>query len=93
MLPDAPRPSSDVATSKSPATPPVDGVIGLVSQVLAKSSSKHKSVSNTASNDYSCNSPSPGKTSEVHAIQSTIVNKPYKGKKKGKGKGKSEAPK
>jgi hypothetical protein len=44
------RPSSDPTTSKSPATPPVDGVIGSVSQTPAKSSSKQKSVSNTASN-------------------------------------------
>lgn len=31
MLPDAPRPSSDLMASKSPATPPVYGVIGSVS--------------------------------------------------------------
>lgn len=40
VLLDAPRPSSDLTTSKSPATPPVDGVIGSVTQTLAKYSSK-----------------------------------------------------
>lgn len=39
VLPNAPRPSSDLTKYKSPATPPVDGVIGLVTQTPAKNSS------------------------------------------------------
>jgi len=91
MLPDAPIPSSDLATSKSLDTPPVDGVIFLVTQTPAKSSSKQKSFSNTSSNDSSHNLPSLGKTSEVHAVQSTTKEKSYKDKNKGKGKVKVDA--
>ena len=40
LLFDALIPSSDPMTSKSHATPPVDGVIGSVSETPAKSSSK-----------------------------------------------------
>lgn len=40
MLPNSPRPSSDLTTLKSFATPLVDGVIGFVFQTPAKSSSK-----------------------------------------------------
>ena len=93
MLPDTPKPSSDLTTSKCPTTPPVDGVIVLMSQTTTKSSSKQKSISNTAPNNSSQNSPGPGKTSEVHVFQSTTMNKSYEGKKKGKGKGKADAPK
>lgn len=93
MFPDAPRPSSYLTTSKYPATPPVDGVIGLVTQTPAKSSSKQKLVSNTTPIDPSCKSSGPGKTSEVHVVQSTAVDKSSKGKKKWKGKGKFDAPK
>jgi len=42
ILPDSPRPSSKLTTSKSPATPLVYGVIGSMSQTLVKSSSKQK---------------------------------------------------
>lgn len=44
VLPDAFRPSFDLKTSKSLTTPLVDGVIGSVTQTLAQSSSKQKSV-------------------------------------------------
>jgi len=40
LLPNALWPSSDPGKSKSPIIPPVDGVIGLVSQAPAKTSSK-----------------------------------------------------
>lgn len=93
MLPNAPRPSSYLTTSKSLDTPPVDGVIGYVSQTSTKSSSKQKSVLHTCSHNPSKNSSSSGKTSEVHAIQSTAIDKAYKGKRKGKGKAKADAPK
>ena len=43
VLLDAPIPSSDLTTSKSLATPHVDGVIGLVSQTPMKYYSKQKS--------------------------------------------------
>lgn len=48
LLPNAPWPSSDPVASKSPVVPPVDGVIGSVSQTPTKTSSKQKSVSNDA---------------------------------------------
>lgn len=63
VLPNAPRPSSELTTSKSLATPLVDGVISSVTQTPKKSSSKQKSVSNTTPNDSSRNSSGPGKTS------------------------------
>lgn len=91
MLLDAPRPSSYQATSKSLDMPLVDGVIGSESQTPVKYSSKQKLVSNTGSNDPSQNSPSPGKTCEVHAMQSTTMDKSSKGKKKGKEKAKDDA--
>ena len=62
-LPDAPSRSSDPMTSNSQTTPPIDGVIGSVSQAPAKYSSKRKSASNTASNSPSQNPPGLGKTS------------------------------
>ena len=93
VLPDVPRPSSDLMTSKSSATPHVDGVIGSVTHTPAKSSSKQKMVSNTASISPSQNSSGLGKTLEVHIVQSTAADKSLKGKKKGKAKGKSDAPK
>jgi len=40
LLPNVPRPSSDLTTYKSLATPPINGVIGLVTQTPTKSSSK-----------------------------------------------------
>lgn len=43
LLPNAPRPSTDPASSKSPNVPPVDGIIGSVSQTSNKASSKQKS--------------------------------------------------
>lgn len=58
-----------------------------------KSSSKQKLVSNTTCNSSSHNPSGPGKTSEVHVVQSTTVDKSLKGKKNGKGKGKVDAPK
>ena len=93
LLPNAPRPSSDLATSKSLAIPLVDGVIGSVSQTPAKTSSKQKSVSNFAPNSSSQNTLAPGKTSEVHVVQSTTADYSLKGKRKGKGRAKVEAPK
>jgi hypothetical protein len=83
----------DLTASKSPDVPPVDGVIGSVSQTSTKASSKQKSVSNTGSNNPSKNSSNPGKTSEVHVVQSTTADKASKGKKKGKGKAKADTPK
>jgi len=47
-------------------------------------------VSNTAPNDSSHNSSGLGKTSKVHAVQSTVAKKSSKGNKKGKGKGKAD---
>ena len=91
LLPNALRPSSDPTTSESPAVPPVDEVIGSVSQTPAKTSSKHKSASNATPNISSQNPPSPGKTSEVHIVQSTAVDKSSKGKNKCKGKAKVDA--
>jgi len=82
MFPDAPRLKLDLIASKSPATPHVDGVNSSVSQTPAKSSSKKKSVSNTCSNDPSRNPPGPGKTSEVHIVQTTTADKSSKGKNK-----------
>ena len=93
LLPNAPRPSSNPETSKPQVVCPIDGVIGLVSQTLAKSSFKQKSVSNAIPNILSRNPPGPGKTLEVHTVQSTTTDKSLKGKKKGKGKGKVDAPK
>ena len=68
LLPNSPRPSSNPAASKSLAVPPVDGVIGSVSQTPTKTSSKQNLVSNAVPNNSSQNPPGPGKTSEVHAI-------------------------
>lgn len=85
--------SLDLTASKSLATPPIDGVIGYVSQTPVKSSSKQKSVSNIGSNDPSRNSLDPGKTSKVHVVQSTTADKNSKGKNNGKGKAKFDAPK
>lgn len=93
MLPDAPRPSSDLTASKSPDTPPVDGVIGFMSQTSVKASLKHKFITNTSSNNPSKNSFSPSKTFEVHVVDSTTTNKASKGKNKGKVKAKFDAPK
>ena len=93
MLPDAPRPSLDLKTSKSLDTPLLDGVIGYVSQTPAKASLKHKLVSNIGSNNPSKNLSSLGKSSEVHAIQSIVADKSSNGKKKGKGKAKADASK
>jgi len=42
MLPNAPSPSSNLTALKSPTTPPIDGVIGSVSQTPMKSSSKEE---------------------------------------------------
>lgn len=88
ILPDARRPSLDLTASKYPDVPPVDSVIGYMSQASTKSSLKQKFVSNTGSNTPSKNSSSPCKTTEVHVVQSTAIGKAYKGKKKGKGKAK-----
>lgn len=93
MLLDAPRPSSDLTASPTTDTPPVDDVIGSMSQTLAKASLKQKSVSNTGSNNPSKNSSNPCKTSEVHVVYSTAIDKSSKGKNKGKGKAKVDAPK
>jgi len=92
VLPDAPRPYLDLTASKSPDVPLVDGVISSMSQTSTKDYLKSKSISNTGSNNPSKNSSSPGKTSEVYDVQSTAVDKAFKGKKKGKGKAKSNAP-
>lgn len=93
MLIDAMRPSFDLKASKCPNMPPIDGVIGYVSQNPTKASSKQKMVSNTSSNNPSKNSSSPSKKYKVHVFQSTAIDKSSKGKKKGKGKAKSDAPK
>ena len=93
MLPDSLRPSSDLASSKFPDVPPVNGIIGSVSQTSTKASSKQRSASDTGSNHPSKNPSNPGKTSEVRAVQSTMVDKASKGKKKGKGKAKCDTPK
>lgn len=68
MLLDVLRPSLDLTASKSPDTPPIDGVIGSMSQTPAKASSKHKSVSNIGSNNTSKNSSCLRKTSKVHVV-------------------------
>ena len=68
VLPDSPKPSSNLMTYKSLATPPVDGVIGSMTQTPTQSSSKQKLVSNTAHNDSSHNSSALGKTLEVHVV-------------------------
>lgn len=91
MLLDAPRPSLDLTASKFPDTPPVDNVIGSMSQTPSKDSSKQKLVTNTGSNNPSKNSSSPDKTSEVHVVQYTTSNKYSKGKKKGKCKAKVDS--
>ena len=93
LLPNAPRPSSNPTASKQPIVPPIDGVIGSVSQTPTKTSSKQKPISNAPPNNSSRNPPSPGKTLEVHTDQSTAVDKSSKGKKKGKVKAKVDAPK
>lgn len=93
MLLDAPTPSSDLTASKSLNTPPIDSVIGSMSQTSAKASSKKKPISSTGSNNPSKNSSNPGKTYKVHDVQSTTVDKTSKGKNKGKGKAKVDAPK
>lgn len=93
MFLDAPRPSSDPTTSKSPDVPPVDGVIGSVSQTSTKTSSKQKSVSEIGSNNPSKISSNPSKTSEGHVVQSTVADKASKCKKKCKGKAKTDTPK
>ena len=93
MFPNAPRPSLNLVASKSPDVPLVDGVIGLVSQTSIKTSLKQKFVSDTSSNNPSKNSSNPGKTSEVHVVQSTAVDKASKGKKKGKVKSKTDTSK
>lgn len=93
MFPDAQIPSSKLIASKSPDVPLVDGVIGYVSETSTKVSSKHKCVSNTGTNNPLKNSSSPGKTFEVHVVQSSAIDKASKGKKKGKGKAKANAPK
>jgi len=80
MLPNAPRTTFDLTALKSLTTPPLGGVIGSMSHIPMKSSSKQKLVSNTSSNDPSRNSLCPDKTSEVHVVQSTIVDKSSKGK-------------
>lgn len=89
MFPNAPRPSSDPTSSKSPDVPPIDGIIGSVSQTSTKTSSKQKYVSDIGSNHPSKNPLDPSKTSEVHVVQSTMADKASKGKNKGKGKAKS----
>ena len=53
LLPNAPWPSFDPIASKSPVVPPIDGVIGSVSQTPTKTSSKHKLVSNIVPNSSS----------------------------------------
>lgn len=93
MLPNASRPSLDLTALKSLDTPPIDGMIGSMSQTLAKSSSKKKSVSDTGSNNPSRDSSGPCKTSKFHVIQSIVAEKTSKGKNKGKGKAKVDAPK
>lgn len=70
----------------SPIVPPVDGVIGSVSQTPAETSSKQKLVLNLTPNSSSQNPTGPVKSSEVHAVQSNAMEKSSKGKKKGKGK-------
>lgn len=86
MLPDSPRPSSDMKTLKSSDTPPIDNVIGYIYQT-SKAYLMQKLVSNIGSK----NSSSLGKTSKVHVVHSTTTNKSYKGKNKGKGKAKVDA--
>jgi len=58
-----------------------------------KASSKHKSISSTSCKNPSKDSSSLGKTSKVHVVQSTVVDKVSKYKKKVKGKAKANAPK
>lgn len=86
------QPSSNPTTSKSPAVPPIDGVIGSISKAPIKTSCKQKSISNTTPNSSSQNPLGPGKTSKVHIVQSTAVEKSSKVKKKCKGKAKANAP-
>lgn len=93
MFLDAPRPSSDLTTSKSLDVPPVDGMIGFVSHTSTKSSSKKKCVLNTHFNNPSKNSSNLGKTSKLHDVQSTVEDKASKGKKKAKGKAKVDTQK
>jgi len=77
---------------KSPDVPPIDGIIGSISQTSTKASKK-KSVSNTISNPPLKNPSNLGKTSEVNVVQSTMEYRASKGKKKGKGKEKYNTPK
>ena len=63
ILSDAPRPSLDPTSLKSLDVPPIDGIIGSISQTSTKASSKQKYVSNIVSNPPSKNSLNPGKTS------------------------------
>ena len=79
-------------TSKAPATPSFDGVIGSISQTSHKSSNG-KQKSNSSNNSAPPVTPNSGKTTEVNAIQANPTEKTSKGKKKGKGKAKSDAPK
>lgn len=84
MFLDALRPSSHLTASKSPNVPPVDGVIGLVSQTSVKAFSKRKYVLRTGSNNPLKNSSSLGKTFEIHVVQCTKVYKASKGMKRAK---------
>ena len=88
ILTNAPR----LGTSKAPATPSVDGVIGFVSQTSRKSSNG-KEKSNSSNNFALPAPPDSGKTMEVNVVQANPTEKASKGKKKGKGKSKPDAPK
>ena len=90
LLPDAPRPG----TSKTLVTPPVDDIIGYVSQTSCKSSPSPVKKKSDPSTDTASQPPSnPCKTVEVNVVQSTSEDKASKGKKKGKGKAKADTPK
>lgn len=93
ILPDAPRPSLDPTSLKSSDVPPIDGIMGSLSQNSTTTSSKQKSVLNTGSNHHSKNPSNLGKTSEVNVIQSTTTDNASKVKKKVQGKETSDTPK
>jgi len=89
-LPDALPPG----TSKAPSTPYIDNVIISVSSSSRKSSANPVKKNPFAPTENASQAPSnSSNTSEVNAVQSTIIDKTSKGKKRGKGKDKVDQPK
>lgn len=86
LFPDALRPSTDPKSSKPPEKPPINGIIGSMTQNSNKSSSNKKSVLTTTSNPPSNPSLDPGKTSKVLSFTLPWYTKPQKVKRRVKEK-------